>query len=280
MRQYQIITPYGELDTSDFHPEIQYSFEDVSEYTAGLASYSGDTPLPGTETNKRFFRQYYDVTSDTKFDANKKVEAEIYADSALVFSGYLKLESVAMADDQPTFIVSFHETTRDFSDAIRDTFIKDLGWTELNHVRSIAAITSRWTAPIGSGYVYPKEITGRYDDPAATFTWQWNPATYIKTIWDKTFEAAGFTYSSGFLESEYFRRLIMPYGKTSIEMTDEQIQLQTARLGVSSTLPAIQTGSTLPVDFHALNTGSSNWRYELGIELQDSSSLEFNDAAI
>jgi hypothetical protein len=96
----------------------------------------------------------------------------------------------------------------------------------------------------GEGYVYPFLEYGNNTIPSSNsldarrkkFTTILNPAVYTKTVVDKIFQAAKFTYNSEFFESPYFKRLILPYVGEYYQKDNNQIQLQEFRAG--------NTGST------------------------------------
>jgi hypothetical protein len=62
------------------------------------------------------------------------------------------------------------------------------------------------------------------------------PALFVKTIIDKMFSDAGFTYQSSFFESDLFKRLIIPYnGGSSLKLTNQQVAERTIRVSRNST---------------------------------------------
>ncbi|MAB51179.1 MAG: hypothetical protein CMG80_05460 [Marinobacter sp.] len=59
--------------------------------------------------------------------------------------------------------------------------------------------------------VYPLITVGESDSSAnATIDSDYIPCVYIKNVWDKIFQAQGYTVSSTFCNSDFFRNLIMP----------------------------------------------------------------------
>ena len=78
-----------------------------------------------------------------------------------------------------------------------------------------------------------------------------NPSIYTKTVVDKIFQAANFTYNSDFFESPYFKRLILPYTGEFYEKTNSEIQIEEFRAGL--------TGGTQPLRFYYNNTTTSQY---------------------
>lgn len=82
---------------------------------------------------------------------------------------------------------------------------------------------------LGFGYVYPLFYAGQ-TDPTEWTTSDFKPSLYVKTIFDKLLSSQGVSYKSQFLESEYFRRLIIPSqsyidsNSGQVQLTDQQIK--------------------------------------------------------
>jgi hypothetical protein len=279
MTTYRIITSAGELDTQGFDAALNFVFEDLSDYSERLTNYSQQITLPDTEPNRRIFGHWGDFNITSEFDPNKALACEVVADGVTVFDGVLKLDAVSREGATLSYLVTIQSIDRVFADSLRDVNTADLEWSEYNHVRTLDAITSTWNAPLGEGYVYPKIQYGAYDNAATTYTWQWNPAFYAKTIWDKIFAKAGFTYTSDFLNSEYFRRIFLPYTKENIEMTQDQIDTISTRVGVTPDLPAAQSGSIFTPQFKAANDGAivGQWLYKQGLPLTAQTGSDFAD---
>jgi len=76
--------------------------------------------------------------------------------------------------------------------------------------------------PTGEGYVYPLADYG-YNNGLTYKPVQLFPAIYAKTYIDKIFDFAGFSYTSNFFSSNFFKRLIIPFNKSKTSSTQAQI---------------------------------------------------------
>jgi hypothetical protein len=86
----------------------------------------------------------------------------------------------------------------------------------------------------GTGYVYPYIINGNSTDLYdRLYTYDLFPSVYVKTVIDKIFDSAGYTYTSNFFNSDYFKKLILPYVNDKIEKDEETINNQTTIVGVN-----------------------------------------------
>lgn len=118
----------------------------------------------------------------------------------------------------------------------------------------------------GEGYVYPFLEYGNNSLATNTRLLRENktlliPAVYTKTVVDKIFQAANFTYNSDFFESPYFKRLILPYIGEYYQKDTYQIQLQEFRAGNTGTTQVYfqnVIGATNESRYLNFNADSSN----------------------
>ena len=84
----------------------------------------------------------------------------------------------------------------------------------------------RWN-PTGRGYVYPmiswgddSIVGGKPRFPTTSFS----IAFYVKEIWDKIFQKTGSKYQSDFLNSNFFKRLIITQKRTNYELPPDELK--------------------------------------------------------
>lgn len=75
---------------------------------------------------------------------------------------------------------------------------------------------------LGTGYVYPMV------DYGLNFGDIWDvehffPAIYVKEYWDKIFTDAGYTYDSAFLDSQFFKHLIVPFNRDTFNISNDEV---------------------------------------------------------
>ena len=72
-------------------------------------------------------------------------------------------------------------------------------------------ITLEYTLSFGQGYYYPLIDHGRYSTDKKNYDYRtFRPALYVKEYIDKIFAPSGYTYESNFLNSSFFKKLIIP----------------------------------------------------------------------
>jgi hypothetical protein len=98
-----------------------------------------------------------------------------------------------------------------------------LDFSEYNHTWDHTTVSASWDNTPGSGYFYPLIDYGLYRETAIVSGLDkdyeldtFRPALYVKQYIDKMFAAAGYTYSSTFLNTDYFKSLIIPQNKKQL----------------------------------------------------------------
>lgn len=205
------------LDLKDDLPvSLTYSIAEVQDQSKRNGSYSKTVTLPGTKTNNKFFEHLYEVNVDTfNFNPNLKTACTLYQEDVVVIKGHLQLKGIKKVAKNSTesieYEVVIYSNLSTLFQSIGEGKLTDLDFSAYNHTYNYANITSSWSATVGTGYVYPLIDYG-YNNFATNYfhVEHFRPAIYVKTYLDKIFTAAGKTYTSTFLSTTFFKRLIIP----------------------------------------------------------------------
>jgi hypothetical protein len=262
MNTYEIITPSGPLDTyGDIDISLNYAIDDIFDISKRNTSWSKTITLPGTPINNKFFKHLYDVNIDNiSFNIVKRIDVSIRIGTNDVMSGYMQLMNIVILNGEIQYEISIAGSLKSIISTISDYDLGAIDLSEYNHRRTPQNIVSSWDYNIykfsaitsvgnpGDGYVYPYIINGNSQDIwSNAYTYDMFPAIYVQTIFKKIMEIAGFTYSSKFLESDYFKKLIIPFVGDKLQLTEEEVESRTVRVGVGSTIgvnmtPYMQNG--------------------------------------
>jgi hypothetical protein len=128
----------------------------------------------------------------------------------------------------------------------------------VNYFYPVGLLTSGYTGTLGTiakrtatgrGYVYPMISWGdEYDYnsfPVTSFV----PGVYIKEVWDKIFEETKSSYSSTFLNSQFFKRMILIQKKSSYDLNPSEYRSR-----------KFWVGSTQSYLTGAAFSGTSEWK--------------------
>jgi hypothetical protein len=254
MNKFQVIANGQILDTYDnLSVSMNYQVEDILDITKKTTNYSKTITLPGTPFNNKFFKQLFEVNIDTiTFNPKKSIPSIIRVGESEVMKGSMQLLNIIVNNKQVDYEVVVVGQLKSIVDVWGDLGLENLDLSEYNHIRSKTNIINSWTYTIkrfgsdvsigegGTGYVYPYIIYGQHNDVISNlYTSNLFPAVYVKTIIDKMFELAGYTYASRFFNGEYFKKLIIPFVDDKLELPQDELEKRTTRIGVSG------VGSTL-----------------------------------
>ena len=252
INSFQIVTDTAILDTYGKDDiSLNYQIDDILDITKRSTNWSKTITLPGTPTNNQFFEYMYDVNVETiTFNPIKRTPCVIRVGATDVFNGYLQLMNIVINNGLIEYEVSLAGAFKNLLTQISDYGMDELDLSEYDHIRSRENIINSWSYNIyksgvlfntggpnnvdgGQGYVYPFIINGNNETPNET----WNiydafPAIYVKTVVDKIIKFANYTYTSKFFESSYFKKLILPYSKSIIEVDEETYSNRETLVGI------------------------------------------------
>jgi len=213
---------------------------DFSEYNH-IYTYSSVTESWGTSVRKNgnqyinFETGYTTTFTDTEYLDDKVV---------LVTSGAHSFnigDSVWVEKDDDTINPIYNGMSTIIQIPASDKIMINKLWGQNSVLESGTVYVKNTT---GEGYVYPFVEYGNLSLAGNSISRSkslFNPAIYTKTVIDKIFKAANFTYNSEFFESPYFKRLILPYTGEFYQLDTAGIQLQEFRAGL--------TGGTLSLPY-------------------------------
>jgi hypothetical protein len=271
---------YKELDLIEFEV-IRFTKEvsTIEEPERIASNYTKNFILPQTPKNGEFFKSVFNVNA-TDFDATKAVDAYINIDGFLFTSGDLRLNGISINNKTGLieYDVIFIGETGSFGGSIASRLMNELDLSDLNHQVNLANLELSWNGyPNGllQGKVLYPLIEWGYDYNASTkvpiqatlsvyqavggirgFTnstnpllhGQFKPVVLVKTLWDKIFKEAGYSYESEFFKLPFFDKMYhvstgpdtsgatIPVGNLIAKYYPKTQSLETA-LKVSTTSP-------------------------------------------
>ena len=242
------LTTWSNVDLLEDVPvSLNYSILDIRNPENREGNYSKTITIPGTKLNNELFTDIFEIDINGTFNPAVKSECELLIDDVSVFRGNLQLLRINELDtnfiDYEVQVVGNAPT---LFQEIGDRTVSSLDFSDLDHDYTYANVAASWTPTLGTGYAYPLI---NYDQ-TLTAVYQVNdflPALFAKEYWDRIFEIAGYTYTSTFLNSTYFKSLIIPYSGSSLRLTNTDIQARTFRSSLSGyyETPDIYPANTL-----------------------------------
>lgn len=274
-----ILNGQYKLDVNDdINVLLTYQVGDVRNFLGRNSSFSKTISIAGTVNNNQAFKCLFDITNDSDYNPNKKADVIVINGGVTIFKGYLKIDGIKIDNSKKiSYECTIYSEVADMFTNLGQLQLKDLDFSEYNHVYSMHTVTGSWETFIvknnveipfnnGNGYVYPYidyakgEKVGR--QRSVEF---FKPALFAKTIWDKIFLESDYSYKSDFINSDYFRSLIVTPDAKSFYLDDKTVE--NAKLlasqndnnhGVYTTFNTFAfTSSTFNVAFQDDSTGGN-----------------------
>lgn len=275
--QFQIYANNTLLDTyDDLELSLNYQITDITDITSRSTSFSKTIVIPGTTNNNEFFKNIFELNIDlsvSSYNPKVAIPCSITIGDDEVFVGNMQLLKVIKNQRQVDYEIIITGILKNILYNFADYFLSDLDLSEYNHTRNKTNIANSWDYQIfknqssydatglGEGYVYPYINYGNSSNiGTVSYVYDQFPAIYVKTIMDKLFEYAGYSYTSKFFNSPYFKSLIIPFTNDKLQYSQAQLSGLTTTVGVRGTNPEPTPFLTNQYFGYEATAGTTGWR--------------------
>jgi hypothetical protein len=267
-----------------FDFSFNYGVADIRNPEKRSTEYSKTIKCPATKNNDSLFGHIYDVNISNNYDANtsninvnfnpnKKAEARVIADGVEVMAGVVQLRKVMQKGHAYTYEVVFIGKLLNIFSVLGDKKLNDvdenalplIDFSDLNHDYTYDNIVDSWA--FNQEYVYPMVDTASNFEFVASGSRVYRPTDFrpffkLKSLIDRIFAFAGFTYTSSFLSGAVFSRLITGDIKEST-LSDAQVDLRKAMVNIGGSYDLLSTSET------TLGNGGYTHRFDYGSIVYD-----------
>ena len=256
-----------ELDlTEGLSNQITYAIDDLQNLDSKSTSFTKTIILPGTTNNNSLFGNIFDfnnanfnnpITSNVlyNFNAAKNATARIEVNGLQIMKGVLRLLEIVQHNGGIEYECSIFGELGGFVNKLGNARLEDLDFSEYNHGYTVTNIVNSWDTSGSTGYAYPlidygNVSTGAYGVAKKDFQYKtFRPALFVREYLKKIINNAGYTFEGTFLDSAFFRRLMIPHNQ----------QVLTSRSNLLfSAAPVVKSYIVEPdsIDFNVLTAGS------------------------
>lgn len=224
----------------DISTEFVYAIDDITDFGSKNTSYSKTINIAGTNNNNKIFGFIFDLgnANDTtdelpnvnyNFNASKAAQCRIFVDKVQIFKGTLRILEIIVEGAKIEYQCSVFGELGGFMSALGNKRLEDLVFpTSYNHTYNQANIIASWDNIDGNGYYYPLIDYGGVSDNKTDFDVKaFRPALFVKEYIEKIFADSGYKYDFALLNSDLFKRLIIPHNQKELSTTSST-QLQAA----------------------------------------------------
>ena len=251
MADVQVLVEGRPIDIFQFDFSFNYAIADIRHPDERKTEYSKTIQCPGTQRNDAIFGQIYDVNIsnaynstaaniEANFNPNKRANARIITDGIEVMDGTLQLRQITAKKDQLIYEIIFIGKMANIFNELGDAELNGLDdngnplidFSDLDHDYNYSEIVNSWSNT--DGYVYPMLDYG-VNEPSYLQTTEriyrvndFRPAVFLHDIVDRIFSFADFSYTSTFLSSAFFQRLIIPWTNEGFQLSESEVAARTA----------------------------------------------------
>lgn len=216
---------------------ITYAIDDLYNLDSKATAFTKTIVLPGTANNNKLLGNIFEFNnSNFTFDANanvsynfnaaKSAKCRIDVNGLSILKGVFRLLEIVYNGKEVEYECSVFGELGGFISKVGNLRLEDLDFSAYNQNYTIANInTSYDNANSGTGIYYPLVDIGKVSDGTygvAKKDYQYQalrPALHVREYIDKIITNAGYTFSSDYFNTDFFKRLIVPYNAKQLTKT-------------------------------------------------------------
>jgi len=225
----RIFLENNELDLSKgLSNQITYSIDDIKKIDSKTTSFSKTIILPGTANNNKIFGNIFsfnnaNLTNSSEgnvlynFDASVSAVARIEVNGLQIIKGVLRLLEIVQVDGGIEYECAIFGELGGFVSALGNKKIEELDFSAYNELWRYQNILTSWDNIDGNGVYYPLIEYNQESPNGIDFEFKaFRPAFYVKEILEKIISASGYTWDFPFINTDFFKRLVMPNNQLEI----------------------------------------------------------------
>jgi hypothetical protein len=261
--------------TQDINTEFTYQIDDIKDFASRNTNFTKTIVLPGTARNNQQFgyvfefgsANFFDETSGNvgyNFNAARQAQCVVYVDKVQIMKGGLRLLEMVKTGGTIEYECAIFGELGGFVNELANGRIEDLDFSVYDHAWTYANISASWGAASGnlpgSGYYYPLIDYGKvsYNNKNDWDVRAFRPAIYVRETINKMVTGAGYTWEGDFLDTPFFKRLIIPNnGKDLLKTSSTPLNASVSNIKTVLTSAGTDV-SLLNYDSAVLNAMTAN----------------------
>jgi hypothetical protein len=241
-----------ELDlTKGLSNQLTYAVDDLNNLDSKATTFSKTIVLPGTTNNNKLLGNIFEFNNanfsndnaanvEYNFNASRSAVCRIEVDGLEIVKGVFRLLEIIRDGENIEYEAAVFGELGGLVTALGNKRLEDLDFSAYNHNYTYANITASWDNTSSLGYVYPLVDYGNQSTNKKDFQYRtFRPALFLKEYFDKIMASAGYTYTSNFINTAFFKRLIIPCNQKILTKTSTtSFDVQTTSFSIDSTTPS------------------------------------------
>ena len=212
-----------ELDlTQGLSNQLTFAVDDLNNLDSKATTFSKTIVLPGSANNNKLLGNIFEFNNanfsndnaanvEYNFNASRSAVCRIEVDGLEIVKGVFRLLEIIRDGENIEYEAAVFGELGGLVTALGNKRLEDLDFSAYNHNYTYANITASWDNTSSLSYVYPLVDYGNYSTNKKDFQYKtFRPALFLKEYFDKIMAGTGYTYTSTFLNTAFFKRLIVP----------------------------------------------------------------------
>lgn len=238
----------NEIDLiEDFPIDLNFSIADIREFSKRSTSFSKTIKVPATNRNKKIFGHIYEIGSSNEYDENvpnvnlnfnptKRAIGKLYENNILVFDGVIRLISVEDIFGNMQFEINLFGRAKDLFFELKEKTLNELDLNFMNIPFDMDAIYYSSFVDKWLNDTELQNIAGPLNFPVQNMTFplidfglsvdmqtfpiaNFKPCVFLRQLWDEIHKQAGFEYDAPFVETDFFKHLILVKGDKNVKIS-------------------------------------------------------------
>ena len=266
---------YTEVDLYDDIPfTLTYNIADIRNPDKRNGSFSKTIRIPGSDLNNAILGNIFEIDIDGSYNPNIKALAYIDIDTIEQFRGVMQLLQINRTRDFIEYEIAIFGSIGTLFNGIGNKQLRDIDLSAYNHQVTLTNISNSWATsiikngstydnftgtvttqfpngqPIGEGYTYPLIYDGYALPTASSFRFEMptiRGGVYAKQIIDSIISSVGYTYTSNFLNTNYFKKLVVPFQRRAKHKVLAQLSIDVQRNSTDPVAIAYSIGGKIMI---------------------------------
>lgn len=225
--------------SKELNPSITRSITDIKEPDKRKSDYTKTVSVPNSKAAAKIFGNLFELNvSEGTFNPSVKADCQYIVDGHIIISGYCKLKSIVQLDndDIKYNVVLFGSVANIFRE-LGEKYLDELDISRWNHPFTREIQEKSWATEVfdsdaggfipfeyGTGYVYALADYGLTTNLNFFDIYHIPFSLYAREYLSIMFEEAGYTWTSSFLDGDYFKHLVIPSDPDSYALTSTEIE--------------------------------------------------------
>jgi len=238
MRTEIFIEGYALDLMNDLPTEFTYAIDDIQDFGSKNTSFSKTLNIPGSAKNNQIFGFIFDLGNANftdnaqpnvlyNFNATRASQCRIFVDGIQIFKGILRLLEIVKTGEVIEYQCSVFGELGGFITALGNKKLEELDFSNYDMVWNYTNITGSWDNVSGGSVYFPLVDTGEVSTNKIDFQFKaFKPALYVKQYLEKIVSGVGYTWNFPLLDTNFFKRLIIPNNQREIVSANQTTLLQ------------------------------------------------------